>query len=102
MRRILNEIVACDKVEVIIVDDNSTCVSIDVFAEEYPSFIFAHNNSCAKGAGSARNIGIGIASGKYLAFFDSDDMIVPGGIQTLIEDAEGGDYDLIVYPPYPL
>ena len=63
-----------DKIELLIVDDGSIDDSAKVCNE------LAENNPCIRvfqkengGVSSARNLGIDQASGKYLAFLDSDD-----------------------------
>lgn len=48
------------------------------------------------GAPSARNQAIGMASGKYLYFIDSDDWIEPDMLQTLYALAENNRADLVV------
>ncbi len=74
----LIESVVCQpvKVEHIIVNDGSTDNTQQI-CEEYAS---KYNNirlinSENKGAGAARNIGIKAATGKYLIFIDSDDLL---------------------------
>ncbi len=47
------------------------------------------------GAGSARNAGIEIAKGEYLAFPDADDWFENDFYETLISAAEKGDYDIV-------
>ena len=68
-------------IEIIVVDDNSTC-DISVITQYIESsnknikFIF--NTSGKKGAGASRNCGMNIATGKWLLFADSDDYFVEG------------------------
>lgn len=62
--------------EVIIVDDSSTddtCKIINKFTQQY-KFIKLYNIS-HQGVASARNVGIKKATGDYLVFIDSDDII---------------------------
>ena len=61
-------------IEVICVDDGSTDSTIDVikrYASKQSSIII--KEQMHKGAGAARNIGIDLARGEFVAFLDSDD-----------------------------
>lgn len=62
------------EIEVICVDDGSTDSSLNILkayaAKDERIIIIEQKN---KGAGAARNAGIGIAKGEYLSFLDSDD-----------------------------
>ncbi|MFM4956268.1 glycosyltransferase family 2 protein [Aeromonas veronii] len=66
-----------EKIEIIVIDDNS----MDI--EAYGNFVnanecvqFFRNNASLNGAGSARNMGLDIARGKYIIFADSDDLFL--------------------------
>lgn len=77
-----------DDYELIIVDDASTDNTVTIienFLEEHsfrfkPFFIMNPENF---GCATARNIGIHLASGKYICFFDADDFYKPSFLQTL-------------------
>ena len=61
------------EIEVIVVDDGSidgTKSVISSIKDERLRYIEISSN---KGAGAARNVGVGMAIGKYIAFHDSDD-----------------------------
>ena len=69
--------------EVIVVDDGSTDRSLAML-EEYGNRItlLSQKNS---GAGTARNLGIKMARGEYLAFLDADDCFFPWALQVMAE-----------------
>lgn len=85
--------------EVIIVDDHGTDDTIEVARNVIGNYsgpiefriMETPSNS---GPGVARNIGIESATGKYIAFVDSDDDIDPQFCELLVESAERNDSDL--------
>ena len=66
--------------ELILVDDGSTKEVIDLI-KDYESkdsrITFKLRDRQPKGAQTCRNIGLNLAKGKYIIFFDSDDLIEP-------------------------
>lgn len=83
-------------VETIVVDDGSTDNSVAVittFAGRIQ--LIAKENG---GLSSARNAGIRVARGELLLFLDSDDMLLPGAIEELLNAyAAAGGGDRLVY-----
>ena len=82
--------------EIIIVDDGSTDGS-DAVCEEYAKdsrvkVIHQKNH----GLSAARNVGLDIARGDYIAFLDSDDVYLPDMIQTMVEGIQKSQADVIV------
>lgn len=70
--------------EVIVVDDGSTDNTKELLSVEYGDkivYIFQSN----KGVSAARNTGIRAATGKYIAFLDSDDLWLPDKLAKQIE-----------------
>lgn len=66
--------------EILLIDDGSrieTSACVDSLAVEHPDLVTAVHKENG-GASSARNRGLDIAAGDYVAFLDSDDMLMPG------------------------
>lgn len=88
--------------EVIVINDGSPDNSqkiIDEYVQKYPNLI----RSIIKengGQGSARNLGIEIAKGKYVMFVDSDDYIETNMIELLYSQIKTKNYDIVVCNNY--
>jgi glycosyltransferase involved in cell wall biosynthesis len=65
-------------VEVIVVDDGSTDNTADLIIRNYGDWVRLISLSKRGGAGAARNAGVAIARGEFVAFLDSDDVWLPG------------------------
>lgn len=84
-------------VEIILIDDGSTDSSpilLDKYAESNPNIKVIHQNN--KGVAVARNTGIDIATGEYIAFIDSDDWVVPQELTRLYNCAQHNNADMIL------
>lgn len=82
--------------EIILVDDGSpdTCGAIcDEYAGKDPRVLVIHKVN--GGLSSARNAGIDIATGEYIAFVDSDDWIEPDTYEHLLGAALRYDVKLV-------
>ena len=80
-----------DEVEVILVDDGCNEIRFDEFTE----FKIIHAEH--KGASAAWNEGIKRATGKYIGFIDSDDMIMMNYIDMLIDAIDKELADEIIF-----
>lgn len=79
---------ATDEVEIIVVDDGDGFKGL----EDYPvKLIRLPENS--GGDSVPRNVGLDVAKGKFIAFVDSDDMVSPVYIKTLISKINEGGFD---------
>lgn len=82
--------------EIILIDDGSTDGShklCDDFAKEDERILVIHQEN--KGVSNARNIGIDIASGKYLLFVDSDDYCKKDMVEIMLEHAIRNKVDAV-------
>lgn len=85
--------------EVICVNDGSTDNSAAILAEyekKYPD-IFRVVTQGNQGVSVARNIGMQMAQGEYIAFVDSDDYVVIGGYAYLCETFLLGGADVLTF-----
>lgn len=85
------------QLEIILVDDGATDNSLEICnkyaARDERIKVFHKEN---EGLGLTRNYGIKKATGRYVAFIDSDDFIVDDAIQVMYEKAEETGVDLVV------
>lgn len=83
--------------EVILVNDGSTDNSLRICrgyaAHDSRVKVVSKENG---GAGSARNDGIAVARGEYLAFPDVDDWFAPTMYENLYHGAMDGDFDMVL------
>jgi len=83
------------RLEVVVVDDGSTDTSgkiADEYAARDDRLRVVHTDN--HGLGAARNVGIRHATGDYLGFLDSDDVLPPDALATLagaLDRAPGSD-----------
>lgn len=80
-----------DEVEVILVDDGCNETRFDEFTE----FTIIHSDHV--GASAAWNIGIGQATGAFIGFIDSDDMIMMNYVEELINAIDRDLADEILF-----
>ncbi len=79
--------------EILIVDDASTDSTVDVLAQFNDARIHYFHHDKNRFAGAARNTGMEAATGKYIAFLDSDDAWLPAKLERQVGLLEGVDQD---------
>ncbi|MER6826020.1 glycosyltransferase family 2 protein [Streptosporangium sp. NPDC000563] len=72
--------------EFIVVDDGSADATgqiIEDFRDDLPGLVVLRNEAPV-GLADARNLGVSLASGRYLTFMDGDDWLAPGYLESLV------------------
>lgn len=98
LARCLSSIPKREDIQVIIIDDNSSPEKVDF--QNFPG-LNTKNTICVfdksgKGAGHARNIGLGKAEGKWLIFSDCDDFFT-ADFTSILDENISSEYDLTYY-----
>ena len=73
--------------EIIVVDNGSTDGTLDL---QFDDRVMVTKEE-KRGAGFARNRGLEISTGKYLIFLDSDDLLSPSALETLLTQITTSD-----------
>ena len=84
LQRLVDTIPQREDIEVIVVDDNSDDDKKANITRSDVRTIYIDKEH-TKGAGRARNVGMEVATGKWLLFADADDLYKPGFIDVLDE-----------------
>lgn len=85
-------------IEIILVNDCSTDNTLSIMMDcesQFPEKIIVVNSDKNRGAGGARNVGLCYASGEYIGFVDSDDIVVPEMYEKLYQKAIEENYDIV-------
>lgn len=103
IQSLLNQTINLDKMELIFVNDASeddTWEILQKYEEQYTDCIILINLSQNSKQGTARNIGIKYAQGKYIGFCDSDDYVEPDMYEKLYEKMLDTDADYVACQMY--
>ena len=87
--------------EIIVVNDGSTDGTLAVverFAKQDERILVINKNN--GGVASARNVGVGAATGKYVFQIDGDDWIEPGYFKAMYDFAEQENLDIVLADHY--
>lgn len=87
-----------DKIEIILVDDespdNSLLIAKDLENKYSCIKVISQKN---KGLGGARNTGIKNSTGEYLLFLDTDDVYIKSTLEDILEIAKLNDLDILEF-----
>ncbi|WP_374651086.1 glycosyltransferase family 2 protein [Dongia sp.] len=77
-------------IEIIVIDD---CSPVDLRGAlaAYAGRLTYHRNEVRSGPSAARNVGVKLASGEYVAFLDDDDIWLPGKLEVQLAAMEDLD-----------
>ena len=96
LRNLVNQ--TLKEIELILVNDCSTDRSLDyllAFEQYFPDKIKIINLEENLGPGGARNVGLSYATGEYVGFVDSDDLLVVEMFEKLYSKAEETGADIV-------
>ena len=86
-------------IEIIILNDGSKDQSLPVceeFRQKDPRILLV--DKANSGVSDTRNLGLKLASGKYVEFVDSDDYLDPDFTERLVAAAEENEADFVIAP----
>lgn len=87
-----------DDIEIILVNDCSTDNTLQIMMDceaQFSEKVIVVNSDVNRGAGGARNVGLCYASGEYIGFVDSDDIVTTDMYEKLYQKAKEEDYDIV-------
>lgn len=87
-----------EDMEIIFINDKSTDGSLDILKEfeaEYDNVFLYTSPKGKKGPGVSRNMGISKATGKYVIFLDSDDIMDPNYVETVYNEISTNNVDMV-------
>lgn len=87
-----------EELEVLCIDDGSSDQSLErlrAYAHKDPRVKVYHQQNA--GLSAVRNRGLSLASGEYIYFIDSDDLLVPEGLEELYRESVEKELDILYF-----
>lgn len=84
-----------ENIEVLVIDDGSGDHTREVIQEIRDSRICYRKNENNLGAAAARNVGICLAKGEFVAFQDSDDVWLPGKLKKQVDLLKTSNFGMV-------
>jgi len=82
-------------VDIVVVDDGSTDATAAAM-RDFDGRIRVIVLSANQGRNRARNVGLSNATGRYVKFLDSDDVLVPGSLRIEVAAAQEAEADMVI------
>jgi glycosyltransferase involved in cell wall biosynthesis len=86
--------------ECIIIDDGSTdntfCIITDIANKDNRVKLFRRPKQLIKGANSCRNYGFTLSKGKYVTWFDSDDIMPDDSVEVRVTNIQYSIFDFVI------
>lgn len=87
-----------DYYEVIIVNDGTQDSSMNIVSNYTNKCNMSILDQANQGLSMARNNGLNVSKGRYVWFVDSDDWLLPNSIETVLDEINNSDSDVISSP----
>lgn len=84
--------------ELIVLNDGSSDKTYDVieqYSKKYKNVIAVNKENT--GVGDTRNVGLGLAKGKYITFADADDCYSNDFFKKIVPELEKGNFEMLVF-----
>ena len=97
VQSILDQSLDGSLIELVVVDDCSTdrtFAMLQKLAARFPRIVVERLAKHSRGPGEARNRGVDIATGEWIAFLDADDEYADNGLETLLDLAEAAPCEI--------
>ncbi|HLQ82687.1 MAG TPA: glycosyltransferase family 2 protein [Pseudogracilibacillus sp.] len=102
LKKLISSIPINDNIEVIVIDDKSTEgleeLELLKVSPNFNHVIYLTNKTPIQSAGKCRNLGLEIASGKWVLFADADDFFLKNFYETVQKYFES-NYDVVLFSP---